>query len=488
MFVHNPHDFRGIHWGTTTQGDNHIRLEGVSQLSTFTHNAQGRVSFNFKEHFSFNASRFQHRGDLVSVAVVEQETVSHDERTFVAISNHFIQRDWQRATAEVDRFRKFVPQHVFSSLSNGFLVDQVFWTNVFRDGVTTPGTTTQSQGRCEFEVVKVTDTTLGSRGVDQDTRSFHHLTEVSDAFWLVILVGVQARRVTDTAHGNQFLGFFYRVFEIFRTVHCQRRRQFFVCKRLAFVDNFHFTDQDFGCCRNGKACKFCNFVCWLTYDSGVQRAIFQDDVLNRFQLFALQQVAAVAGETFTNGVVNGVYDNNRLFGCTDNAVIEGFRHQYGSNSAFDVSSFVDHNRCVTCTHTDSRFTGAVCCLNHARTTGRQDQVNVRVMHQRVGQLYRRLVDPANQVFWCASSDSGLQDDIRSFVGRVFRTWVWREDDCVTGLQANQRFEDSSRGWVSCRNNTADNADRFSDGDSTEGVVFRQHATGFLIFIGVVDIL
>ncbi|MDI5405222.1 hypothetical protein MJM25_29005, partial [Salmonella enterica subsp. enterica serovar Lubbock] len=42
----------------------------------------------------------------------------------------------------------------FSSLSNGFLVDQVFRTNVFRDGVTTPGTTTQRQGRCEFEVVQ----------------------------------------------------------------------------------------------------------------------------------------------------------------------------------------------------------------------------------------------------------------------------------------------------------------------------------------------
>ncbi len=85
-----------------------------------------------------------------------------------------------------------MPQHVFSSLSNGFLVDQVFRTNVFRDGVTTPGTTTQRQGRCEFEVVQVTDTTLRGRGVDQDTRGFHHLTEVSNAFWLVILVSVQA--------------------------------------------------------------------------------------------------------------------------------------------------------------------------------------------------------------------------------------------------------------------------------------------------------
>lgn len=43
-----------------------------------------------------------------------------------------------------------------------------------------------TSGRCEFEVVQVTDTTLRGRGVDQDTRGFHHLTEVSNAFWLVI--------------------------------------------------------------------------------------------------------------------------------------------------------------------------------------------------------------------------------------------------------------------------------------------------------------
>ncbi|CZW08214.1 Uncharacterised protein [Enterobacter asburiae] len=330
-----------------------------------------------------------------------------------------------------------MPQHVFSSLSNGFLVDQVFWTNVFRDGVTTPGTTTQSQGRCEFKVVQITDTTLRSRGVNQDTCSFHHLTEVGNAFWLVVLVGVQTRSVTDTAHGNQFLGFLYRVFEIFRTVHGKRWRQFFMCKRLAFVDNFHFTDQDFGCCRNGKACEFSNFVSRLTHDSSVQRAIFQDNVLNGFQLFALQQVAAVAGETFTNSVVHGIDNNNRLFRCTDHAVIEGFRHQYRRNGTFDVSGFVDNNRGVTRAHTDCWFTGAVCGFNHARTTGRQDQVNVRVMHQRIGELNGRLVDPANQIFWCASSDRRLQDNICRFVGRVFRTWVWREDDCVTSLQANQ---------------------------------------------------
>jgi hypothetical protein len=59
------------------------------------------------------------------------------------------------------------------------------------------------------------------------------------------------------------------------------------------------------------------------------------------------------------------------------------------------------------------------------------------MHQRVRQLNRRLVDPANQIFRCAGSDSSLQDDISRFVGGIFSTRMRREDDGVTRLQADQ---------------------------------------------------
>ncbi len=111
-----------------------------------------------------------------------------------------------------------------------------------------------------------------------------------------------------------------------------------------------------------------------------------------------------------------------------------------------------------------------------------------MVHQCVRQLHRRLIDPADQVLWCACSDRGLQNDIGRFIGRIFSTWMWRENDCVTRLQADERFEDSSRGWVGCRNDTADDADWLSDSDSTERVIFRQDATSLLIFIGVVDIL
>ncbi len=293
--------------------------------------------------------------------------------------------------------------------------------------------------------------------------------------------------MADTTHRNQFLCFVYRIFEIFRTVHRQCRGQFFVSKRLAFINNFYFTDQDLSCFRNREACQFSNFIRRLTNDSSVQCAIFQDNVLNSFQLFALQHVAAVASETLTNCIVYRVNNNNGLFRSTDYAVIEGFRHQYRSNRALNIRSFVNNNRGVTCTYTDSWFTGAVCCFNHAWTAGRKDQVDVRVMHQSIRQFNGRLIDPADQIFRCTSSDSSLQNDVSRFVSGIFSTRMWREDDCVTRLQADQRFEDSSRCRVSGRHDTADDTNRFSDGDSTERVVFRQNTTGLFIFISVVNV-
>ena len=192
-------------------------------------------------------------------------------------------------------------------------------------------------------------------------------------------------------------------------------------------------------------------------------------------------------KTFTYSVINRVNNNNRLFRSTDYAVVEGFGHQYRCNCTFDISSFIDNNWSVARAYTDSWFTGAVCGFNHARTTSREDQVDVWVVHQCVRQFNRRLIDPADQIFRSTGSDSSLQNDISRFVGGIFCTRVRGEDNGVTGLQTDQRFEDSSWSRVSGRNDTANNTDWFSDSDGTKSVVFRQNTTGFFIFIGVVDI-
>lgn len=169
-------------------------------------------------------------------------------------------------------------------------------------------------------------------------------------------------------------------------------------ERLGLVDQLHFADQHFGVGRHFDACHLGDFRCGLPHDGRVQTAVFQDDVLNRFQFFTLQQIAAVGSEAFAYRIINRVDDDNRLFGSADNAAVEGFGHQDRGDHALDVCGFVYHDRGITGTDADGRLAGAVGCLHHARATGGQDQVDVRVVHQLVGQLDGRLVDPTDDVF------------------------------------------------------------------------------------------
>ena len=139
-----------------------------------------------------------------------------------------------------------MPQHVFSSLSHGFLVNQVLRPDVFRDRVAAPGAAAEGQGRGEAEVVEVADPAVGGRGVDQDARGFHLFAKQPDAIRLVILVGIQAGGVADAAHIHQLHRFLHGIGEILRPVHGERGRQLFVGKRLAVIDVPDFANQDFG--------------------------------------------------------------------------------------------------------------------------------------------------------------------------------------------------------------------------------------------------
>ena len=101
-----------------------------------------------------------------------------------------------------------------------------------------------------------------------------------------------------------------------------------------------------------------------------------------------------------------------------------------------------------------------------------------MVHQLVRKLDGRLIDPADNIFRRASGDSRLQYDIRRFVGGVFGARMWREDNTVTGFQADQRFKDSGGCRVGGRNDTADQAGRLGDGDGAESIVSIEDAAGF----------
>src|SRR5476649_1257597 len=144
--------------------------------------------------------------------------------------------------------------------------------------------------------------------------------------------------------------------------------------------------------------------------------------------------------------------------------------QDGSHDTFDISGFINDDWGVTCTNTNGWFTRTVGCFNHARTTGCKDKVDVWVMHQLVRQFYTWLVNPTNNVFWRTRCNRGLQHNVCGFVGGVFSTWVRGEDNTVPGFQTDKCFENRRRSWVGGWDDTANDADRFSDGDGTEGVI------------------
>ena len=89
-----------------------------------------------------------------------------------------------------------------SPFSNSLGIEKVFDTNVLGYGVTAPGTAAKSKGWSKLEVVKVTDTTLGRRGIDKDTAGFHSCFEFIHLLCF-IYVDVEGRGMTIAAVCNE---------------------------------------------------------------------------------------------------------------------------------------------------------------------------------------------------------------------------------------------------------------------------------------------
>jgi len=94
---------------------------------------------------------------------------------------------------------------------------------------------------------------------------------------------------------------------------------------------------------------------------------------------------------------------------------------------------------------DGRRAGRVRCMNHPRTARGQDQLDRRMTHQLVGELYSRLVDPSiclrsARRYRCSSTGAlprkcicAPRVGLMMIPFRVFRL--------------NQRFENRRRGWI-----------------------------------------
>ena len=158
----------------------------------------------------------------------------------------------------------------------------------------------------------------------------------------------------------------------------------------------------------------------------------------------------------------------------------------GADCHLDICGIINDNRSVACAYAQCRFTGGVSCVYHARTTGCQDGIGI--LHDFLGQIQRWNIDPADDIFRCASLYCCVQNDLCCCDSALFCTWMWGNDDGVSGLQCDQGFKDRCRSRVSSRNYCCDQTDRLCDLLGSICLIFLDHTTGLGVLICVVNVL
>ncbi len=127
-------------------------------------------------------------------------------------------------------------------------------------------------------------------------------------------------------------------------------------------------------------------------------------------------------------------------------------------------------------------------MNHARTAGREDQLDLRSMHQLIGQFDGRLVDPSDDIFRSAGCHCRLKHKARGDAGALAGARVRTDDDAVARLQTDQRLENRSRCRIRGRNDAADQPHGLGNSNRAGLVILAQNTAGLLVLVFVVNVL
>ena len=162
MFVHYPHDLCSIHSRSSAERDDRIRFECTHLICTKSCALQSRIRSYFVETCMLDSHFIQFCFDRSYISILVQERVCYDKCSFLMHDrSKFIQCNRHTAFLKVYFFWCSEPKHILSPLGNSLDVDQMFYPNIFRYRVSTPGTASKCQRRSKFEVVQITDTPLG---------------------------------------------------------------------------------------------------------------------------------------------------------------------------------------------------------------------------------------------------------------------------------------------------------------------------------------
>jgi len=130
-------------------------------------------------------------------------------------------------------------------------------------------------------------------------------------------------------------------------------------------------------------------------------------------------------------IINISNGSNRLFRSTNHTIVKGLRMDDRVNSSLDIAGAVHNNRNVSRTYTNSRISGGISSLYHARTACSKN--HVYRFHQCVGQFNGRFFHPSDNAFRSSCLYCSFQNNLSSLNGTFFCTWMRADNNGISGF-------------------------------------------------------
>ncbi len=433
VLIEQPHDLGRIHRRSTAEADEDIGLERVDHSHRQRDGGERRVGLDLVEGLALDAQGGERCGDAVDHPACKEIAVRDDEGPFLALQ--LAQSDGQRSVFEVDLRWQLEPEHILPPCGFGLDVQEVLGPDVLTDGVVAPASTPQRQRRFEAEVVDVPDGPLARRHVHQDPAGLHQGAEGCDLLPFQ-LVDVEHAGVSVPSESDQGSGHGGALIKALTAVHAEHRTEFLVGERLVVLDAVDLGDEDLGGIGDGEARVLGDPGSALADDGrrhGPALGV-DDDRPQQLRLLVVEEVCAAACKLRLHRIVDIIVADHRLFTGADHAVVEGLGHEDRADRHPDVGALVEEGRGIARSHADGGDAGGVGALDHRGTTGGEDQVHERVVHQEAGFIHRRLIDPGDDLLRRPCFHRCVKDHLGRRHGALLCPGVRADDDGVPRLQ------------------------------------------------------
>ena len=138
MFIEYPHDFTCVHCRTSAQCNDYIRLKQFHSCRTLFCRGKSWVRLYVIETSMLNAQFVKLAFDRLYIAVFIKKTVCYNKCFFLAHHAKFIKCQRHTALFEIDFLRSSEPKHIFTTFRNSLDIQKMFYTDIFRNGVSAP--------------------------------------------------------------------------------------------------------------------------------------------------------------------------------------------------------------------------------------------------------------------------------------------------------------------------------------------------------------